>query len=288
MKEPGIHVESSIDTFLQKNLNWLEREEAKNNLLLGLCLSIKNKTFPCERPLLLTIQNDKGEIGAAIQTHPQSLILSQIEEDSIRPLVSFLTQNGFHLPGVNGPHKICEHFANDWAKFNGVKYKTNYQYLIYELVKLIENSHGDKSNGSLELADHADFPTIKKWAEAFVLEAQQGLKQTKESYDELAHRRIKNKEMYLWKVNNIAVSMAGVSGPTPHGIRINSVYTPLQHRKKGYSGHCVAAIAKEMLNLGKTSCYIYADRNNPTSNGIYQKIGFRHVAESSAIVFYRE
>ena len=39
------------------------------------------------------------------------------------------------------------------------------------------------------------------------------------------------------------VAMAGLSGPTPTGIRIGPVYTPPERRRRGYAGNLVAGIA---------------------------------------------
>lgn len=71
------------------------------------------------------------------------------------------------------------------------------------------------------------------------------------------------------------VSMAGTSGPTPNGIRVNLVYTPPEHRRQGYASSCVAALSQALLNQGRKYCFLLTDLANPTSNHIYQTIGYR-------------
>ena len=43
------------------------------------------------------------------------------------------------------------------------------------------------------------------------------------------------------------VSMASAAGPTPNGIRVNGVYTPPEHRGRGYATVCVAACQTSVL-----------------------------------------
>ena len=67
--------------------------------------------------------------------------------------------------------------------------------------------------------------------------------------------------------------MAGVA-------RIAPVYTPPEHRGRGYASNAVAALRRRALERGVRSCMLYTDLANPTSNAIYQKIGYRPVCDS--------
>jgi predicted GNAT family acetyltransferase len=63
------------------------------------------------------------------------------------------------------------------------------------------------------------------------------------------------------------------------------VYTPPHLRKQGYATSCVAALTQRMLDSGKRFCCLYTDLTNPTSNAIYQKIGYQPVCDSEDLVF---
>ena len=73
--------------------------------------------------------------------------------------------------------------------------------------------------------------------------------------------------------------MAGFSGATPNGIRVNLVYTPPEYRKKGYATSCVAALSQTLLDQGRKYCFLFTDLANPTSNHIYQTIGYQPVCD---------
>lgn len=71
--------------------------------------------------------------------------------------------------------------------------------------------------------------------------------------------------------------MAGVVAHTPHGARIGYVYTPPEWRGRGYASACVAGLSQRVLDSGRRFCFLYTDLSNPTSNALYQRIGYEHV-----------
>jgi hypothetical protein len=76
-----------------------------------------------------------------------------------------------------------------------------------------------------------------------------------------------------------AVSMAGFGGRTPNGIRIGPVYTPPELRGRGYASALTAALTQRLLDEGRQFCFLFTDLANPTSNSIYQRIGYRPVSD---------
>ena len=73
--------------------------------------------------------------------------------------------------------------------------------------------------------------------------------------------------------------MAAAARPTLHGITVNLVYTPPEHRGRGYASNCVAALSQRMLDGGYQFCTLFTNLANPTSNDIYQQIGYRQIAD---------
>jgi hypothetical protein len=56
-----------------------------------------------------------------------------------------------------------------------------------------------------------------------------------------------------------------------------------RRRCRGYASALVADLTRDQLDRGRAFAYLSADRTNPTSNSIYQKIGYRRVAESDEL-----
>jgi len=75
------------------------------------------------------------------------------------------------------------------------------------------------------------------------------------------------------------VSMAGSSRSSAHGATVSLVYTPPAHRGSGYASACVAALSQLLLDRGFSFCTLSTDLANPISNKIYQRIGYRPLAD---------
>jgi predicted GNAT family acetyltransferase len=79
--------------------------------------------------------------------------------------------------------------------------------------------------------------------------------------------------------------MAGYTREMQSVIGVAFVYTPPYERRKGYASSIVAQISQLALDKGFTKCALYTDLANPTSNNIYQKIGYRPICDSLQIKF---
>jgi predicted GNAT family acetyltransferase len=96
----------------------------------------------------------------------------------------------------------------------------------------------------------------------------------------------------LWEDEGEPVSFAGWGGRTPNGIRVGPVYTPPELRGRGYATAVTAELSQGLLDGrlfdgGRQFCFLYTDLANPTSNAIYERIGYRRVAESAEVLFDR-
>ena len=90
--------------------------------------------------------------------------------------------------------------------------------------------------------------------------------------------------LVLWE-DGEPVSVAGYGGRTPNGIRVGPVYTPPELRGRGYASALVAGLSTMLLAEGRKFCFLYTDLANPTSNRIYEQIGYERVCDSAAIAF---
>jgi hypothetical protein len=88
----------------------------------------------------------------------------------------------------------------------------------------------------------------------------------------------------LWE-DEEPVSLAGWGGRTPNGIRIGPVYTPPEHRRRGFGSAVTAEVSARQLAAGRRFCFLYTDRANPTSNKIYMDLGYEPVCDSVYYAF---
>ncbi|MFJ9500076.1 GNAT family N-acetyltransferase [Brevibacillus centrosporus] len=68
---------------------------------------------------------------------------------------------------------------------------------------------------------------------------------------------------------------------------VSRLKKPLSRRKNGYASTCVAILSQQLLDAGYQFCSLYTDLANPTSNRIYQAIGYRPIQDSVVLRFDR-
>lgn len=106
---------------------------------------------------------------------------------------------------------------------------------------------------------------------------------TEEKAKQTANTLVSTNRLFGWEVDGRLVSVAAITRPTKSNITVNFVYTPKDERKKGYASNCVAALSQHMLERGYKTTTLYTDLANPTSNKIYQEIGYELIMESVLI-----
>lgn len=263
--------------FLQQTQSVLEQDEVANNLMLGLCLRLQR--FP-ERiktaPYLATVTDEGALVVAAVMTPPHNLVLFSARPEcaeALELLAHDLRAGSWHVPGVLGPAAVAEQFAVAWARLAGTSYKIHMQQRIYELRRVILPT---PVPGRLRQATEADLEQVTQWVLAFQQEAMD--EGTLADALEMAARRISDGDIYLWEEEQ-PVSMAAKTRPMAHGISVGLVYTPPGLRRRGYATACVAALSQLLLDSGWQFCVLFTNLANPTSNHIYQSIGYRPVCD---------
>lgn len=269
----------SVDAFLQQAQSALLQNEAANNLMLGICLRLRN--YPervRQAPFLFTVESEPHRIElAAIMTPPHNLILHCAEgfdPAALDMLADHLVAHSWEIPGVMGPLPHSEQFANLWARRTGRTAHVQMSERAYELRRV---QAPRPAPGQLRPASEGDLPLLAEWTRAFHHEAL-GEEMSVEEAREMTAQRIDDRQLFAWDAGE-PVSMAAITRPTFHGITVSLVYTPPQLRGRGFAGNCVAALSQRMLDSGYRFCTLFTNLANPTSNDIYQKIGYRPIAD---------
>lgn len=101
-----------------------------------------------------------------------------------------------------------------------------------------------------------------------------------------ADTRIAHGRITLWEIpDGTPVSMAGVTPMVAGQIRVAPVYTPAHLRGLGYAGAVTAEVSRAAVAAGAAEVLLFADLANPTSNGLYQRIGYRPVTDFAVYDF---
>lgn len=155
------------------------------------------------------------------------------------------------------------------------------------MYRLAELAAPDAVPGRARLAEPPDARLVASFAGAFHAEASP--ESPADDWTLFAEHRIAAGEVHLWVDGSggAAVSMAVVSAPVAGVARVDPVYTPPAWRRRGYAAAVTAAATRAALDGGARDVVLYADLANPTSNSIYQAIGYspHHDAENRVFLW---
>jgi uncharacterized protein len=260
-----------VETFLIEH-------EACHSLMLGLAGQlVEHPELFLEEPYLATIEQGGQVVAVCLMTPPHNPVLSLgFTPDGLRLLAEDLHRSCPTLPGVLGPVDAARSFAGTWKDLSGQPYRLKRDQRVHRLERVVPV---EGVPGRLRQATEADRDLLGRWFVAFGKEAL-GEDTDPAAAGQLVDRYSATEGMglYLWE-NEEPVSMAGRSRPTPNGATVNYVYTPPEHRNKGYASACVAALSQLLLDEGRRYCFLFTDLANPTSNRIYKAVGYEPVCD---------
>jgi len=84
---------------------------------------------------------------------------------------------------------------------------------------------------------------------------------------------------------SLPVSLAGRNRTAGGQARIGPVYTPPDLRGRGFGGAATAAITQAALDDGAEGVVLFTDLANPTSNTLYQRLGYRPISDWTVFRF---
>ena len=265
---------------------WLERagpmlvaDEARHNLILGLAGTLRDRPGLYEEQRLWLVEAAGRVVTAALQTPPWRLVLAGAQ---VVPLVDAIDAE---LPGVVAAVDEARAFADAWRLKTGAVVRDGRGQGIYALERVIPPA---AAPGRTRPAGQEDRPLLEAWLHAFSVEALGEKEPDRATVDRMVEGRLSadaRSGFALWQVGDEPVSLTGFGSETPNGSRIGPVYTPPEHRGRGYASALVAEVSQARLEAGRRFCFLYTDLANPTSNKIYSAIGYERVGDSLELDF---
>lgn len=298
--------DSAMD-FLKRARAPLEVEEAANSLIVGIASRVAEHPEQVRFPAYFaTVESeaslvhrtaasaDEGErvVAAAVRTPPfRAIVHSSLGGDPapLRLILDDLLDvtAGFppdsplgHIPGVIARSAVSLAFAQLWKDRTGKPFTPGVSQRIYELRQVTPPT---VVPGHLRPARDDEIDLLADWIYHFSVDARVPSDAVEARV--VAERRIDSGDVFVWEDDGRPVSVAGKSRPSSHGITVNLVYTPPELRNRGYASACVATLSQQLLDAGWEFCTLYTDLANPTSNSIYQRIGYRPVCDSNEYDF---
>ena len=264
----------TADAFLAHAGEFLGAREAEHNLILGLTSRLRVAPLLYGEPAYFAVVEEGGQVvGATMRTPPHNLILSELDDfGAIGPLLEDARAKYGSLPGVVGPKEAVAQFAAAWPAEARLE-------IAQRAFRADHVAAPIGVPGRMRDYERSDRELAARWMDAF---AEEALPEAPPgTSEEFVDRREEDPDggIVFWEDDGVVVSMAGFGGRTPNGTRIGPVYTPPELRGRGYASALTAAVTQRLLDGGLGFCFLFTDLANPTSNSIYQRIGYEPVSD---------
>ncbi|MGN6331027.1 MAG: GNAT family N-acetyltransferase [Motilibacteraceae bacterium] len=221
------------------------------------------------------VRDDHGSVvGCAIRTAPFLLAVSPMPAEAAAALGREVARADGDLPGSVGPADVVGAVLE--AAAPGVLRHVHRDELV-RVVHEFRPAHDVAGTG--RRAHERDTELLVDWWSVFAAEAAVAVVHDVEAN---VRANIEQGSLWVWEVDGEPVSMAGHAPlvATPAGTvgRIGPVFTPAEHRQHGYGAAVTSAVVDALLPHCDT-VMLYTDAANPTSNGVYARLGFDVVAQ---------
>jgi RimJ/RimL family protein N-acetyltransferase len=231
-------------------------------------------------PLFGWWRSSGGEVTAALlHTPPFPVLLTRLPERSAGPLAEALVTCRRQLAGVNAEQGDAAAFAAAWSRRTGASFRESRRSRLFRLGQLRPPDPGPP--GAARVATAADRALLESWLATFGEETGESFRSPSSVVDD----QLSYRGLILWEDGGAAVSLAGHQRPAAGVVRVGPVYTPLEHRRQGYAGAVTAAVSQAALDAGADHVVLFTDLANPTSNALYQRLGYRPVEDRVVLRF---
>jgi predicted GNAT family acetyltransferase len=216
-----------------------------------------------------TVRQGARVVGVAMHTPPFNLFVSRMPAEAAEALADVLAGVRRSLPGVGGEKQTVAAFAHAWQERTGHSSSVTVSMRMYRLGEL-RAPRGVP--GQPRPANDDDVELVGSWLRDFHDEAEPHAPGV--DGQKLARQRIGAGQLQLWEDDAEVVAMAAFSNAVAGVSRVGPVYTAPRGRGRGYGSAVTAEATSAAKRGGAAEVVLYTNLSNPTSNAIYQAIGY--------------
>ncbi len=273
------------ECYAEQVLDLLSAHPDANTVALTVLETLRaGQQFSEADPLLAWFTDDGAVTGAVSMTPPYGVLVGELPEGSEVDLVAGLRARNAEVPDVMGTVETAERFAASWTAGQNLRTEVAMRHRRYTLDGL--KPPEPPPAGRARPAVAGDLDLVMDWLVRFHDEAEASAASPQR---EIYQRRVELGLLWLWQdEQGIPVSMASRNVLVAGVSRIGPVYTPPHARRHGYGAAVTAACTRDALDAGARQVVLFTDQANPTSNAIYQQIGYRAVDDRLILRFVGE
>ncbi|MEU7824928.1 GNAT family N-acetyltransferase [Catellatospora sp. NPDC049133] len=270
--------DTALAAFTAAVMPWLRTEPVRNNQLLTLLQSrMDGIVLPESDLLMLRVLGDGDSLaGVAVCPPPFAMLLSELPEGAEAVLAEHLAEHAPQVRRFTGLPDQTERLAVELAGRTGGRAGLLAAYRMFDVARVVPPVG---VAGRPREAAAADRDLLVAWSGAFQREALADHPHSNPAAP-IDGRLALGGLLWVWEAGGEPVSMAAMTAPAAGVVRLNLVYTPPRRRGNGYAAALVAAVSAAALTAGLRPT-LFTDLANPTSNKIYQAIGYRPLQDTA-------
>ncbi|KUN21290.1 acetyltransferase [Streptomyces antibioticus] len=278
------HLTEDLDDFLARAGTFLRSRPVLHTVQLTVTERLRtygSRAYGDETPVFGVLERDGAVRAAWFRTPPHWLTLTPLAAEDAAALAAHLAGLGHPLPGVSADRGTAVAFAEAWRRHTGAEV-TPWQH--QRLYRLAEPTAPDPMPpGRARIAGKADRELLVRWFDGFLDDVGKTAAGDSEAW---ADARVEHGGALLWETpDGIPVSLAAEHPMIAGQVRVGPVYTPPEQRGRGYAAAVTDAAGRAAREAGAEEVLLFADLANPTSNGVYQRVGYRGVADFTVYDF---
>lgn len=259
-----------LDRFLEHAAAFLHADEALHSLVLGLATDRAGRAGHAQH---YSVHDAGATVLAAVDPRGAKLVVTPGTADAARSLAELIASRPTHLPAVHAPDTVADAFASRYTELRGGEVELRHRMRLHAARDVSELP---VPSGRLRLADDRDGDRLAPWIAAFeAMLADGGSSDGRGTFARLQPQS----RLFVWEDEGEARSMAAWTRPTANTVSVSFVFTPQEFRGRGYATACVAALTRNRLAHGVRECVLFTDLDNPISNAIYARIGYRPLTD---------
>lgn len=243
----------------------------------------------------LTVRDGSSQpVGVAMRTAPVApypLYVLPMPDEAAVELARVLHERGEPVTGVNGALPPSRLVAEETARLGGGEATAAERMRLHTVDEVVPPR---PVPGRLRRARPDEVDLVVRWFVAFGVDAAEqagraGSHVLLEEPDEATLLPpIEQGRVWLWEdENGVPVHVTGANAPAFGVSRVGPVYTPREQRGRGYASAAVAEVSQRLLDDGLRVC-LFTDLDNPTSNRVYEALGYRPVVDMANFVVRSE
>lgn len=226
-----------------------------------------------------------GAVRAVFYLTPRGRLgLTPLSAERADRLAVILADLGHSPANVIADHDTATAFAEAWHRHTAAAPTPFWRTHLYRLGTLTPPRPQPEGRG--HVAGEKDLDRVVRWCREFSVTV--GETASVEAIDAgaWADSRFGDRHFTFWETpDGTPVSMAAATSMIGGMVRVDPVYTPVHVRGRGYAGAVTTDISRAALAAGATDVVLFTDPANPTSNALYQRLGYVRIADFTGYRF---